>query len=205
MIAATMELAGRSTQFDKLGLPADLQRKFRQFKTSLSLLAPSDASAPERVVGYRHQHGQCLRRREVLSGGLGRRLQEPGRVEQNHGRVPQPRRTARRLDRLAHHLAADAQRSTNASSSWPTPAPRSSAFRISANCGAPDTTCRSAGIRRRSRSTLAAGSSRCTSALHCHVRARLSSSVRQGRRPPERPDPGPPAGEHVEPELAQHL
>lgn len=42
MMARTAELAQEATRFDGLDLPADLERKFRQLKTSLALIAPGD-------------------------------------------------------------------------------------------------------------------------------------------------------------------
>jgi peptidyl-dipeptidase A len=43
VIAATMELAGAATRFDGMELPADVERKLGRLKTSLPLVAPSDA------------------------------------------------------------------------------------------------------------------------------------------------------------------
>lgn len=42
VIAATMRLAAESVRFDGIDLPADVARKIRLLKTSLSLVAPSD-------------------------------------------------------------------------------------------------------------------------------------------------------------------
>jgi len=44
VIAATMELASEATRFDGMELPKDVARKLQRLKTSLSLVAPSDAA-----------------------------------------------------------------------------------------------------------------------------------------------------------------
>jgi peptidyl-dipeptidase A len=44
LIATTMDLASEATRFDALELPAEVERKIRMLKTSLSLVAPRDAA-----------------------------------------------------------------------------------------------------------------------------------------------------------------
>jgi peptidyl-dipeptidase A len=49
-IAATMDLAKQATRFDHLELPADLARKFKLLKLSLTLAAPSDPKEAEELT-----------------------------------------------------------------------------------------------------------------------------------------------------------
>ena len=49
-IAATMELAKRATRFDGLKMPADLDRRFKLLKLSLTLAAPSNPAESEELT-----------------------------------------------------------------------------------------------------------------------------------------------------------
>jgi peptidyl-dipeptidase A len=49
-IAATMELAKQATRFDRLKMPADLDRRFKLLKLSLTLAAPSNPAESEELT-----------------------------------------------------------------------------------------------------------------------------------------------------------
>ena len=76
MMARTAELAQESTRFDGLELPADVERKIRQLKTSLALIAPGDAADQQELSEIATRLGSMYGSGEYCEGEVCQSLTE---------------------------------------------------------------------------------------------------------------------------------
>ena len=147
--------AKEAVKFDKVEVPADQRRQLNLLKVSLVLATPSDPKEAEELTTL------VSSMRGVY--GKGKWCADPAKPDacMNIDDITKVLATSRNekeiragVGGLAHHLAADARRTTSASPSCRTRARRSSGLPTPARCGARSTTWR----RMRSpRSSIASG------------------------------------------------
>jgi peptidyl-dipeptidase A len=102
LIAASMELAKAATRFDGVALPAELDRKMKLLKLApIPLPAPSDPKLQTELA-------QTAAWLEATYGKGRGELPRHRTDHEDHGRESELPRAARRLEGLAHHLAAHA-------------------------------------------------------------------------------------------------
>ena len=128
---AGMDLAGRTSPASSSFSVSRRRSPHRQIRKKRAELAGLEAGDDRDV-----------RQGEVLPAAAERKVSHPRRPLEDAGHQPQVRRAARRVDRLARHLASPSRTSSRPTPPSATRAPRRSASPISAPPGAPVTTCR---------------------------------------------------------------
>ena len=129
-IDAVARYAKEAARFDGVQLPADQRRQLDLLKLSLELVTPSDPKLAEEVTTL----ASVARRRRTAAASGARERGQAGacldieQITEVMATSRDPKRLREGLGRVAHDFRADAAATTSASSSWPTPARRSSGF-----------------------------------------------------------------------------
>ena len=163
---------------------------------------PPIPSQERRAVPPRRLARRPVRLRQVLPAGR-RRVQEPPRPRGHHAQQPRPQGAARRLDRLAHDLAADARRLRAAGRDRQRGRPRAG---LQGHRRPLARQVRHAAGRLRRRARPALGPGQAALRLAPLLRAGpAQQEVRRRRGAARRAHPGAPAGQHVGAGVGQHL